>query len=238
MAKKILALNPWLSVTKLKHVATCDEQYFVKLRGSVADYEWWVNYKYPAAELTFSCLPEPFSGSPNSKVFCLNKNPGRPDPCFRHESAFDNATLLNLQLKSLTCFWVETIPNKCGKLHDGVQWLAKRTRELETILGRHPNIFFVEYFPYHSTQGFPFTNNLPSYDFSNKLVEQAMHDNKMIIIMRERANWLKRIPALVGYKYLVYLKSSQSGYLSLGNLIWANSGTKLSNKDVCTFFYT
>ena len=68
MAKKILTLNPWLSVTKLKHVATCDEQYFVKLRGSVADYEWWVNYKYPAAELTFSCLPEPFRVKPEDEL--------------------------------------------------------------------------------------------------------------------------------------------------------------------------
>lgn len=41
-------------------------------------------------EITFSCLPDPFSGCPNSKVFCLNKKTGRPDPYFKHEAAFDN----------------------------------------------------------------------------------------------------------------------------------------------------
>lgn len=236
MAKKILTLNPWLSVTKLKHVATCDEQYFVKLRGSVADYEWWVNYKYPAAELTFSCLPEPFSGSPNSKVFCLNKNPGRPDPCFRHESAFDNATLLNLQLKSLTCFWAETIPNKCGKLHEGVNWLRMRTKALETILNRQPNIFFIEYYPYHSTKGFTFPIDLPSYEFSNMLIEQAMEQNKLIVIMREKTNWLKRIPSLEGYDYLAFLKCAQGGYLTPKNIIWAKTTKQLSNMDIKKFF--
>ena len=236
MAKKILMPNPWLTITPIPHVAQCDEQYFIRKYGSVSDYESWVNSTYPASVLTFSCLPEPFSGNPNSKVFCLNKNPGKPDSCFVGEHTFEAATINNLQLLSPNCFWAESFPNKCGKLHDGVRWLAMRTNTLEKMLGRHPNIFFIEYFPYHSTQGFPFPKKLPSYEFSNMLVEQAIRQNKLIIIMREKTNWLKRIPGLHGYGNLVYLKCAQGGYLTPQNLIWAKNGKSLTNKDIQTYF--
>ena len=236
MAKKILMPNPWLTITSIPLVAQCDEQYFIRKYGSVTNYERWVNSKYPVADLTFSCLPEPFSGNPNSKVFCLNKNPGKPDSCFTGEPAFEAATIRNLQLLSPNCFWAENYPNKCGKLHDGVRWLTMRTNTLEKMLGRHPDIFFIEYFPYHSTQGFPFPEGLPSYGFSNMLIEQAILQNKLIVIMRERGNWLKRIPSLIGYNNLAYLKAAQGGYLTSPNLIWARTGKNFTTKDILTYF--
>lgn len=228
--------NPWLSISSLRHIAPSDEQYFIKCYGSVSNYEKEVNNKYPAANHTFSFLPDPFSGNPDSKVFCLNKNPGKPDPCFKNEPAFEAATIRNLQLLSPTCFWAETIPNKCGKLHDGVNWLRMRTKVLENILSRQPNIFFIEYYPYHSTKGFPFPKNLPSYEFSNMLIEQAIQHNKLIIIMREKTNWLKRIPSLEGYDYLAFLKCAQGGYLTPENIIWAKTSKKMSVADINKYF--
>lgn len=228
--------NPWLSISSLRHIAPCDEQYFIKCYGTVLNYEKWVNKIYPAASHTFSCLPDPFSGNPDSKVFCLNKNPGNPDPCFKNEPVFEAATIRNLQLLSPNCFWAETIPNKCGKLHEGVNWLRMRTKALETILNRQPNIFFIEYYPYHSTKGFTFPIDLPSYEFSNMLIEQAMEQNKLIVIMREKTNWLKRIPSLEGYDYLAFLKCAQGGYLTPKNIIWAKTTKQLSNMDIKKFF--
>ena len=60
---------------------------------------------------------------------------------------------------------------------------------------------------------------LPSYDFTNELIEQAMKDNKMIIIMREKNRWLKRINGLASYHNLYTLKSPQCGYLTLKNIV-------------------
>ena len=224
--------NPWLKITKGNvKIATCDIPFFNK-GGSFAAYI----KKKQKVKLTFECLPDPFCGSPDSKVYCLNKNPGKPDPCFKGETAFENATLDNMQLKAATCFWAEKFPNKCGKLHDGVTWLKKRTMQLESILGRHPNIFFIEYFPYHSTNGFSFPKDLPSYAFTNELIIQAMSQNKLIILMREKKNWLNRIKDLDKYPLLVYLKENRGGYLTTRNLVWNQSGKFLTDDDIHMYF--
>ena len=215
----LLPANPWKDIVKGENIAKCDLDYFVSKYGSLNQYESHVKSKYPKAELTFEWLPEPFSGNPDSKVYCLNKNPGKPDPCFNEEVAFINATILNLQLKSDSCFWAENIKNRCGKQHGGVDWLLRRTKELEKILGKHPEIFFVEYFPYHSTKGFTFPKDLPSYDFSNALIEQAMEEEKLIIIMREKKGWLDRIKNLKNYPNLYWLRYAQGGYLTLNNIV-------------------
>ena len=180
--------------------------------------------QHPA--LDFSCLPDPFCGDPESQVYCLNKNPGKPDKCFIGDASFEKATKENLELKQTTCFWAENVKNECGKVHDGIEWLEKRTRELYNILGRHPNIFFVEYFPYHSSSGFDFPCNLPSYAFTDELVAQAMEEDKLIII----------IPGLENYKNLYTLKYPQSGYLTLNNVVKMDTGQHLTGDEVKQYF--
>lgn len=232
---KLSIPNPWETIVKEENIAECDKDSFPHNK-SAAQYADEINSKDDEIELTFSTLPDPFSGNPNSKVYCLNKNPGRPDPCFDGENAFANATINNLLLKSDNCFWAENIKNRCGKLHDGVAWLAKRTKELERILGKHPDIFFVEYFPYHSSKGFSFPKSLPSYEFSNKLIEKAMDEGKMIIIMREKRKWLNRINGLKDYYNLYTLKCPQGGYLTPNNIIKERSGTPLTDDEIQKYF--
>ena len=226
--------NPWTMLTT-ENIAQCDQPFFDKY-GGVTSYQNLINSQKFHPDLDFSCLPDPFCGDPESKVYCLNKNPGKPDKCFIGDNDFEKATKDNLELKQQSCFWAESIPNKCGKVHDGVEWLTKRTRELETILGRHPNIFFVEYFPYHSSSGFDFPCHLPSYTFTDELILQAMKDGKMIIIMREKRNWLKRIPGLENYKNLYTLKYAQSGYLTLNNVINMDTEQHLTEDEVKQYF--
>ena len=232
--KSIITQNPWVSLTK-DNVAQCDQPFFNKY-GGVANYQNLINSQKNNPNLDFSCLPDPFCGDPESKVYCLNKNPGKPDKCFVGNASYEEAAKENLKLKRKSCFWAENIPNKCGKVHDGVEWLTKRTRELEGILGRRPNIFFVEYFPYHSSNGFNFPCDLPSYTFTNDLIMQAMEEGKMIIIMREKRNWLKRIPELANYKNLYTLNSAQSGYLTLNNVKNESTGQQLTPTEVKKYF--
>ena len=95
--------NPWLSITEGNvKIAECDVPYFER-KGSVEEYAENINLKDDEVELTFDCMPDPFSGSPNSKVYCLNKNPGKPDFCFKEDEAFLNATIQNLRLRSDSC---------------------------------------------------------------------------------------------------------------------------------------
>ena len=230
----IITPNPWTKLTT-DNIAQRDQPFFNKY-GGVASYQNQINSQKSHPDLDFSCLPDPFCGDPNSKVYCLNKNPGKPDKCFVGDASYEKATKDNLALKQKSCFWAEGINNKCGKVHDGVEWLTKRTRELEDILKRRPNIFFVEYFPYHSSCGFDFPCNLPSYTFTDELVAQAMEDEKMIIIMREKKNWLKRIPGLENYKNLYTLKYAQSGYLTLNNVVKMDTRQNLTVNDVKKYF--
>ena len=235
--------NPWLSITEGNvKIAECDVPYFER-KGSVEEYAENINLKDDEVELTFDCMPDPFSSSPNSKVYCLNKNPGKPDFCFKEDEAFLNATIQNLRLRSDSCFWAENIRNKCGKVHDGVEWLRKRTKSLKDFLGSNPDIFFIEFFPYHSSKGFAFPKHLPSYDFSDALIKQAVKDKKLIIIMRERINWMKRlkktIPDIEDYDNLYTLKCAQGGYLTKDNIVHIdNNGEErhLSDEEITRYF--
>jgi len=230
----IIPQNPWRLLT-VDNIAECDQPFFDKY-GGVTNYQNVINSQKQHPALDFSCLPDPFCGDPESQVYCLNKNPGKPDKCFIGDASFEKATKENLELKQTTCFWAENVKNECGKVHDGIEWLEKRTRELYNILGRHPNIFFVEYFPYHSSSGFDFPCNLPSYAFTDELVAQAMENEKIIIIMREKRNWLKRIPGLENYKNLYTLKYAQSGYLTLNNVVNMDTGQHLTEDEVKQYF--
>jgi hypothetical protein len=228
--------NPWLNISWNNTIADIDKPYIIQKYGSIEAFE----KKYDSVGLNFhQCLPDPYSGNIKSKVYCLNKNPGEPDKCFIHNADFEKSTRENLELKKTTCFWAEDIKNKCGKVHDGIGWLKKRTRKLETILNRRPNIFFVEFFPYHSSIGFDFPSNLPSYRFTDELIAQAMKEEKMIIIMREKGNWIKRVPDLVSYSNLFCLKCAQGGYLTLNNIVRyskGNEGPNITESEIKSFF--
>jgi hypothetical protein len=215
-------------------IADCDQLFFENKGITPRQFADDVNKK-PEVELSFDCWPEPFSGNPESKVYCLNMNPGEPDYCFDGDMDFAKASIDNMLLNSKTCFWADNIKNKCGKLHGGVEWLAKRTKTLKEILERQPEIFFLEYFPYHSTKGFAFPQCLPSYDFTNALIYQAMDEGKLIIIMREKQNWLKRINGLSSYPHLYTLKYAQGGYLTQKNII-DMSGTPITDSVIKKYF--
>ena len=232
--KKMKIANPWTAIVDGENIAKCDKDKFPKNK-SAQQYADDINGKNSEIALTFDCLPDPFNGNPECKVYCLNKNPGKPDACFKGDIAFEKATIANLQLKSKSCFWAEKILNKSGKPHEGVNWLDKRTKELEKILGSRPDIFFIEFFPYHSSKGFYFPSRLPSYNFTDELIKQAMQENKMIIIMRERGRWLKRIDGLADYPNLYILKSPRSGYLTPKNIVRLD-GKGISDDEIKKYF--
>lgn len=84
-------------------------------------------------------------------------------------------------------------PNKNGYvIHAGDYWQKRIIQSLNKELNRKsdPNLFFIEYFPYHSKHSFIFPEDLPSNEYRNYLIEKAMEEGKYIIIMRGIELWL------------------------------------------------
>lgn len=117
--------------------------------------------------------------------------------------------------------------------HDGAVWQREMWGPMMKAIGRMPNVFYIEYFPYHSAGGFVFPDKLPSYDYSNWLVEKAMDEGKLIIIMRKEELWYKRIKRLEGYPNKLLLRNHQRVWLSPGNLCRAVDIPRVMPNGVC-----
>ena len=74
-------------------------------------------------------------------------------------------------------------------------------------------------------------------------IKQAVKDKKLIIIMRERINWMKRlkktVPDIEDYDNLYTLKCAQGGYLTKDNIVHIdNNGEErhLSDEEITRYF--
>lgn len=252
--------NPWNSVNCNNLLADGDanQQEIIGKNKQQAvfgtnNYVQIIEEQKPNTKLTFDCLPEPFSGSPDANVYCLNMNPGEPDPLFDKAPLVDNLytqkAIANLKHNVPDAFWTEgLVIDQQGKIttidnnlfyqlisdkraatnyyiHEGARWQNEKTKELRKELkGQNPKVFFLEYFPYHSNHGFVFPEKLPSYEYRNSLLEFAMNENKLIIIMRQEKLWYKITERnigkrLEGYKRKILLKCGQGAWLSRNNML-------------------
>lgn len=189
--------NPWLKISWEKRIADIDEEYLTK----------------------FSCfkkiqthtLPEPYTGDVRSNVYCLNLNPGDACVCDDSESQlkenFTKYTLQTLRHEIKENMWFLL------KGTAGYDWWQQMTKEL----CKSPRMFVIEYFPYHTVKGTYFPRKLPSYEYSNQLIRQAMAEKKYIVIMRHRKEWLQRISGLEEYERLAYLNNARRPYLTKNN---------------------
>jgi hypothetical protein len=171
--------NPWTNISWNNTVADCDKHI--------------ISPAYCAEKgIDISNLPEPYTGNINSNVVCLNLNPGigKCDACFRFDSHFLSLTQETLCHRIDHLMWLDN-DLKCefGGLHGGCKWWQSRTKELRKELGEIPlNMFIIEFFPYHTQNAFDFPP-LPSDDYRNELLSKALHDKKLIIIMRGKNHW-------------------------------------------------
>ncbi len=122
---------------------------------------------------------------------------------YKDNKAFDSFFSTN----GLGSFKTSVIPRP----HAGAIWQRILWKPLQDVLNRIPGLFFIEYFPYHSNRSFRFPNNLPSYEYSNWLIERAMDDKKIIIIMRKEEDWYNRIPNLKKYDNKILLRPISRG---------------------------
>lgn len=190
--------NPWLNISWENRIAEIDEEYLAKFSC----------FK----KIQTNTLPEPYTGDVRSNVYCLNLNPG--DACVCDDSEpqikkdFEEYTQNTLRHELAGNMWSQLEEDT-----DGKKWWQQNTKEL----CENPRMFVIEYFPYHTVKGTYFPRKLPSYEYSNQLIRQAMAENKYIVIMRHRKEWLQRISGLEEYERLAYLNNPRRPYLTKNN---------------------
>lgn len=194
--------NPWLNISWENSIAEIDKEYLTKFSC----------FK----KIQTNTLPEPYTGDVNSNVYCLNLNPGSACVCDDSEpqlkEKFEKYTLQTLRHDIDENMWFLL------KETAGYTWLQQMTKELrEYKKGQNPRMFVIEYFPYHTEEEAYFPRKLPSYEYSNQLIRQAMAENKYIVIMRHRKEWLQRISGLKEYERLAYLNNPRRPYLTKNN---------------------
>ena len=190
--------NPWLNISWENSIAEIDKEYLTKFSC----------FK----KIQKNTLPEPYTGDVNSNVYCLNLNPGSACVCDDSEpqikKEFEEYTLQTLRHEIKDNMWFRL------KGTAGYDWWRQMTKDL----CENPRMFVIEYFPYHTVKGTYFPRKLPSYEYSNHLIRQAMDKGKYIVIMRHRKEWLQRISGLEKYEKLVCLNNPQNPCLTKKNI--------------------
>lgn len=225
--------NPWESIDlslDIK-VAECDRAYLESLDLSKKQYRG----------LDLSLMPDPFCGNPHSWVYCLNMNPGEPGEIgrnFETDERYIELIKRNLRHEVDSCFWSKDLLAN-GKRHPGIDWMERYLGPMKKKYGEYPNPFFIEYFPYHSKQGFNFPENLPSNQYRDYLIKKAMLEGKLIVVMRMARKGKKGWYDIEGlgldlksYSNLTELKNYRSVWVSKGNF-----KEDLLDSDIQKFFY-
>lgn len=188
--------------------------------------------------------PEPFVGNFNkAKVLILGGNPGYDahDSCLL-QNVNIRKTFESIIIQSYypyrpqsTFYWLndmirnsiqQIIQNNLGKNvknFSGFEWWEKRTRELVQTCGKQnveEGICYIDFYPYHSVNlsisGA--MKNLPSSLQIDTIINNAIKNNKIIVITRAKAAWKKRIPALNTYCNVIDLKNPRCAYITSRNM--------------------
>jgi hypothetical protein len=204
--------NPWKNISEetSKYIADCDKVVIKKL-----DLE---------SKFDFSILPHPYMGDPvNAEIFLLNGNPniGAPNKGIDHKiftKEHKDIVLNNLEHK-IVDYPLYGI-NGAFKNYFVFKWWFKH---LEPIIKKIKNpqkvskkIFEAEYVPYFSDKFIPVT--VPSQKYTFDIIERAIDNNKVIIIMRGKNEWENAIQNLNNFCNKFVLHSAQNVIISSGNL--------------------
>jgi len=205
--------NPWKNIKDKtsEYIADCDKAA--------------IKNQNLGEKFDFSILPHPYMGDPsNAEIFLLNANPnsGPLNNGINHSEFTKNhkdIALNNLEHK------INDYPlygiNAAFKDYFVYKWwfrhLQPIIKEIRNSQKVSKKIFEAEYVPYFSDK-FIYGISLPSQRYTFDIIERAIENNKMIIIMRARGEWETAIPKLRNYGNKFVLHSAQNTIISRGNL--------------------
>jgi hypothetical protein len=203
--------NPWLAVPSVPpYVLPCDSEIIHAYNLKHPDE----NYR-----LRLNVLPEPFIGVPTAPVVLLNLNPGFDDldPDDHSRPEFQALLRNNYDHCPLDFPFYSLDPNFAN---GGRRWWEKKLKSLLESLERKQvarSVLCVEYFPYHSRRFGHSRLELPSQEYGFGLVRSAIDRRAVVVIMRARALWIKRIPELESHSPSFTLNSTQNVVVSPRN---------------------
>lgn len=210
--------NEWLDIPdQAPYVAPSDASVISKY-NEVIDSDY---YKF-RTEL----IPEPYIGDPDAPVYLLSLNPGFSacDIDWHRQDSFREALMGNLVHRQSEFPFYYLNPEFAEA--PGSDWWLRKLKSLiaETSIHRVSNgIFCAEYLGYHSVKYKKISKKvsnelLPTQVYTASLVEKAMAQGKIIVLMRSRILWYQLVPKLSSYKKLFIMNSPQNPALTRRNL--------------------
>ena len=197
--------NPWKNIEN-------------KTSDYIADCDKSVKKIYDKFDLTI--IPQPYMGDPiNSEIFLLNGNPN--DGGSHKNFILDHREIVIKNLKhEITDYPLYGINNEFKGYFIFKWWQEKIfpiINVVEDAKKVSKNIFVAEYLPYFRDR---YINGLtiPSQKYTFDIVDKAISDGKIIIIMRAKRDWENSLPKLKDYKNKFVLHNPQNVIISQKNL--------------------
>lgn len=200
--------NPWVELIQNKsYVLESD-------RAAIEGH----NKRRRAEQIITETLPEPFIGNVEAPIYILSLNPGystQERSFFSNNIRIIRNNLCHYNKKNHFYYLDNTL--SCSP---GYCWWTRTLRHLIEefdIKFISENIFCVEYFPYKSMR---FSNNFPALESQNynfHLVQEAIKNNKLIVILRSNKRWFNSVGDLNNNTTPILL-NSRNPIISSGNI--------------------
>jgi hypothetical protein len=212
IAHTLIMQNPWVEIPKrAPYLLPSDREAICSFNAKCK----------PEHKIRLDVLPQPYAGNvKTAQAYLLNLNPGfeKKDIYWQQNlKTFKQANLNSLRGNYKNGFYF--LDNKF-KQTGAYRWWHKILNQVINVWGEKRTInelMCVELFPYHSLSYKQIKKNIPSQEYSFYLVRQAIKKSKPIIIMRRQDLWLKAVPELKHYPYVV-LKNKQRPWISKNNV--------------------
>ena len=204
-------INPWTNFpNQLPFVLNCDSV-------PVAAF----NQKQGALyQLQLGYIPEPFIGNLDAPVVALNLNPGLDprDLPYHCQNPWKQILIDNLTHQYSGFYYLDPVMTPLL----GASWWNKKLKQLiqNTSLQRvNKGLLVIEQHGYHSSKYKSLNVCSQLYNFF--LVMEALDRNAIIVIMRGKSEWYKKVPCLEHYAKtgnVLEMNSPQNTSFSPGNI--------------------
>jgi hypothetical protein len=205
---RVTATSPWAELpASPPFVLSCDET-------AISSFNRRASERH---HVHLDALPEPFIGDPLAPIVMLNLNPGFHPRDPEVHARPDAAALIraNLEHRGRAFYYFDSVFDDSP----GGEWWRQRLGPLIRATNKESvetSVFVVEAFGYHSVSWKPGCH-VPSQRYSERLVQQALARQAVIICMRAKQQWLSAVPELNAYPLFFGLNSVQNVTVSERN---------------------
>jgi len=209
--------NPWQNLpSQQPFILPQDLSYIENHNQSVTE-----NYSYHP-----ELYPEPYAGKLDAKIVILALNPGfsTDDEKVHKTEVYQKLWCQNIK-QSIVDYPLFLIHPDLSYAPCFRWWTAK-LRYFIDIFELQPvaqSILEVQLFPYHSKEFKRKRGMIPSQQFAVDIVNQAMRNESIIILMRSKKIWEEYVPDLSKYNNLLQIRNPRNPTFSEKNLPGINA---------------